>query len=219
MKTYLSAFLFVCFIANTYAQKYSPTTHWPFLYEDFQNGTVYFSDSAKDKQQKLNIHLLHATLWHVDGENVLLSDPKGIIKVSIGTDSFIYMNGELVRLVKTAGDYALVESVKGNYNAIVSPGSGAYGMSTQSLSASKQSSIGVMNYMQTMLDKKEGANLPLIRKYYFILSERIVQATRKEVEKAVSKESLPTLRAFVKEHKIKWNEEESLISLLDFLLR
>jgi hypothetical protein len=200
---------------DLFSQQYTPTTVWPFLYEDFRSGTVFFSDSGKPKDSKLNIHLLNATLWHQDGENMLQSDPGDIDRVVIANDTFIYINGELARLVATKDKTALVELVKGNYAALISSGTGAYGMSTQSSSVRRETTIGDMNYSLVKI-KTEGSNLPLTRKYYFLFADRIVAATRKELEKALPQESIPKLRAFVKTNKIRWNDESSMIRLVDF---
>ncbi|GHV49471.1 hypothetical protein FACS1894181_08500 [Bacteroidia bacterium] len=217
--------LSLCLLSTVavYAQKYAPTTTWPFLYEDFQDGTVYFSDNGRTKEQKLNIHLENVTLWHQDGGNILHSNASGISKVMIGSDTFIYMNGQLARLIRAEGESALAELVKVDFKALVSTSSGAYGMSTQTASTHNQTSISGIGghthliHEQAKTQKNEGTLLPLIRKYYFIVGDKIIQASRKEVEKSVSKETLPMLRNFVKENKIKWDNEESLSLLLNIL--
>jgi hypothetical protein len=208
--------LFAFFAASLSAQSYAPTTTWPFLYENFQSGTIFFSDDETSKNQKLNIHLLNTTLWYEEGEELLRSDPRDIAKIVIAADTFIYMNGEIVRLIQSKSNASLVLLVKGNYNALISPGTGAYGMNTQSSSVQSQTSISHINHAQVKLEQTEGRTLPLVRKYYFIFGDKIVPASRKDIEKAVPPENLPKLRAFVKTHKIKWNEEDSLKRLFDF---
>ncbi|MDR1646315.1 MAG: hypothetical protein LBS05_10970 [Tannerellaceae bacterium] len=200
------------------AQTYAPTTAWPFLYEDFRQGTVFFADGGRSQDRLLNVHLLHVTLWHRDGGELLLSDPKGIERVAIGADTFIYMNGQLARLVHARGEIGLVELVKGNFNALTAPATGAYGMNTQSSSAQIQTSIGQINYAQARLGEAAGRRLPLTRDFYFLFGDKIVRATRKEMEKAVPKENLPQLRSFIKTNRIRWDEAESLARFFDFFV-
>ncbi|MDR2775218.1 MAG: hypothetical protein LBC19_10860 [Tannerella sp.] len=217
-KKLLIVSLFAFFVASLFAQSYAPTTTWPFLYEDFRAGTVFFSDAGTSKDQKLNIHLLNTTLWYEEGEELLRSDPRNITKIVIAADTFIYMNGEIVRLIQSKNNACLALLVKGNYNSLISPSTGAYGMDTQASSVQNQTSIAHINHVQIKLEKTEGHTLPLVKKYYFIFGDKIVPASRKDIEKAVPPESLPKLRTFVKTHKIKWNEENSLKRLFDFFV-
>ena len=66
------------------------------------------------------------------------------------------------------------------------------------------------------LERNEGKELPLIKKFYFIFGDKIVEATRKEVGKSLGESGKTKLKAFVKQNKIKWKEEASLVKLLAF---
>ena len=56
----------------------------------------------------------------------------------------------------------------------------------------------------------------MIKEYYFIFGDKIVEATRKEVEKSLGDNGKTKLKAFVKQNKIKWKNEDSLVKLLEF---
>jgi hypothetical protein len=223
MKRTFFLYIFSSITLIAVAQSYTPTTTWPFLNEDFLPGTVFFSDNGRTSEMQLNIHLSGATLWHTAGENLLLSDTAGIARVKIGESTFIYMNGELVRLIATESGAALVLSVKGDYRSIVAPSTGAYGMSTESISARNQTSVANIGNTHTLIHsaarsaREDGLPLPLIRKYFFIIGEKIIPATRKDVEKSVTRESLPALKSFIKEKKVRWSDESSLAQLLSIL--
>lgn len=59
--------------------------------------------------------------------------------------------------------------------------------------------------------------MPVTReKFYFIFGDKIVEATRKEVGKSLGDSGKTKLKAFVKQNKIKWKEEASLVKLLGF---
>lgn len=229
MKSYVRIFLLLCvtlwgtcggFVLS--ATQYSPTTKWPYLYENFLDGTVYFAADQKTKQMKLNIHLQNCTLHYLDGDKVLQSNPRDIERIQIGNDQFIYMNGELVRLVKkTDGGISLVESVKADLAALSKGASGAYGMGTDVSAVNQLTSIqlgGISNlsHAQMKLERNDGKDLSLIKTYYFIFGDKIVEATRKEVEKSLGDNGKTKLKAFLKQNKIKWKEEASLIKLLEF---
>jgi hypothetical protein len=199
------------------AQSYAPTTAWPFLYEDFRAGTVSFADSGASRNQLLNIHLLNATLWHRDGDDLLLSDPRGVTRIVLDADTFIYMDGALVRLIRSRGEARLVVLVKGDYNALVAPPAGAYGMSAQSSSVTNRTGIGQINYTQSRIERTDDRPLPLVREYYFLSGDKIIRATRRELEKALPASSLPALRSYIKARKINWTDEASLSQLLDLI--
>ena len=203
------------------ASGYVPTTTWPYLYEDFVDGTVYFSKEQKTMHLKLNVHLQNCTLHYLEGDKVMQADPRNVEMIQLGDVSFIYMNGELVRFIKAEEGVALVKLVKADLDELNKNTHGAYGMSTTSSSVNQIVSIGALGvsnliYTRMRQDRKEGKDLPLIEKYYFIFGDKIVEATRKEVEKSLGDNGKTKLKAFLKQNKIKWKEEASLIKLLEF---
>ncbi len=203
------------------ASGYVPTTTWPYLYEDFVDGTVYFSKEQKTMHLKLNVHLQNCTLHYLEGDKVMQADPRNVEMIQLGDVSFIYMNGELVRFIKAEEGVALVKLVKADLDELNKNTHGAYGMSTTSSSVNQIVSIealGVSNLIYTRMrqERKEGKDLPLIEKYYFIFGDKIVEATRKEVEKSLGDNGKTKLKAFLKQNKIKWKEEANLIKLLEF---
>ncbi len=217
MKKVLQIGFVLLFVARLgIAQEYEPTTNWPFLYENFKEGSVYFSDQSKTKTQLLNIHLQNSTLYHQDGEDILQSNPKDIIKIVIGNDDFTFVNGELMQLINGSPEFALVKSVKGDYKTLVKPNTGAYGLTNEVSSNQELSSIANMNYTQVRFEKEEGRRLPLIKKHYLVINEKVIPATKKEIEKSLTADGKKKLQAFVKENKIKYNEE-GLIRILEYL--
>ncbi|RHR59619.1 hypothetical protein DWW90_08915 [Parabacteroides sp. AF17-28] len=191
------------------------------MYEDFVDGTVYFSKEQKTMHLKLNVHLQNCTLHYLEGDKVMQADPRNVEMIQLGDVSFIYMNGELVRFIKAEEGVALVKLVKADLDELNKNTHGAYGMSTTSSSVNQIVSIGALGvsnliYTRMRQERKEGKDLPLIEKYYFIFGDKIVEATRKEVEKSLGDNGKTKLKAFLKQNKIKWKEEASLIKLLEF---
>lgn len=205
----------------TCAQGYTPSTKWPYLYNEFQQGTAFFSDGQVSRQQMLNIHLLHSTLHYLDGDKIKQTDPRGIETIVIATDTFLYSEGELVRLLKRNRQASLIKQVAIDMEALNKGQSGAYGMETSSSAVKQLTSFEVnglsnLSHTQMKLEKAEGKELSLKETYYLILNGRSIRATRKEIEKSLSDSERPRFKAFVKQHKIKWKEDNSLIQLLDF---
>lgn len=203
------------------AQGYTPSTKWPYLYEEFQQGTVFFSDGQASGPQMLNIHLLHNTLHYLDGDKIKQTDPRGIITVTIAADTFLYNEGELVRLLKRNGQASLTKQITIDLEALNKGQSGAYGMETSSSAVKQLTSFEVngianLSHTQLKLERAEGKELTLKETYYLIRKNGSVRATRKEIEKSLPDSEREHFKAFVKQHKIKWKEGNSLIQLLDF---
>ena len=70
--------------------------------------------------------------------------------------------------------------------------------------------------MELKNSKEDGKILPLIQKKYLFVNGKIVYATRKDVQ-AVSDPA--DLKAFLKENKIKWNNPQSLLTVVDYLAK
>lgn len=203
------------------AQGYAPTTKWPYLYDEFQPGTVFFSDGQASRQQMVNIHLLHCTLHYLEGDKIKQSDARGIETIVIAADTFLYHEGELVRLLKRNGQASLIKQVAIDMDALNKGQTGAYGMETSSSAVSQLTSFEVngvanLNHTQMKLEKAEGKELTLDETYYLVRKDRSIRASRKEIEKSLPESERERFKAFIKEHKIKWKEENSLIKLLDF---
>ena len=221
-------FVFFVFMQATLltvmAQKFEPNTKWPYLYENFIPGTIFFEGNQKSTAD-MNIHLWGNVLHYVkDDGKIYQSDEKKVIRVEIGSDAYIYVDHQLKRIVANEGTNLLVKLTKGDFDAMRSSGGGAYGSSLNSSSARDLSSLGFdlggLDHPELGLmlqEKKDGRTIPLVEQYSFIIDNQQIEATKKGVEKFVGDTGAEALKQFLKENKIKWKSEESLQQLLTFL--
>ena len=122
------------------AQKYKPNTKWPYLYADFTDGTIYF-DSNQKTQAQLNIHLMGNKLHYVSSDQKILeAETRGIIRVEIGNDAYIYSDDQLVKILAVEQNNLVVEVTKADFDALFS-GTGAYGASLNSSASRDLSSL------------------------------------------------------------------------------
>ena len=206
------------------AQKFVPTTTWPYLYKDFQK-TMIYTESGKSQQPiRANLHLEYCTLHYLEGDKIIQVDPHGILKIVMDDITFVYMNGELVQLIGTESGNALVKRIKVDTKSLVtSSGSGAYGMSAD-VSASKRvrsiqmSGVANMNHSQMKIEQNEGKELILDVEYFLLLNDEkeIIKATKRDIDKSLTKAGKIKLKTFIKQNNIKWNDETSLMKLLEF---
>ena len=70
-----------------------------------------------------------------------------------------------------------------------------------------------------MKTEQEGGKVFRIRTDYFLLLEdgkKIVKATKRDIEKSLTEKGQKDFKAFMKQYKIKWKDESSLIKVLQF---
>jgi hypothetical protein len=221
MKKVLLMILLGCTISVN--AQFAPNTRWPYLYENFSQGTIYFAKNQKSEAQ-LNVHLLGNTLHYItqDGK-IFESSDKDVIRVEIGNDTYWFANHKLMQVITQEGNCALLKLVYGDFDSMTS-GSGAYGSSLNSSASRDLSSLDLGGLNQPELGKmlqerNDGSEIPLETAYYFILGGKVVEANKKAVTETVEVSQSDNWKKFLKENKIKWKKEDSLISVLGFFAK
>lgn len=75
------------------------------------------------------------------------------------------------------------------------------------------------NHMEMWEKRHNGDPLDLVSKYYLVTPGKTWLATRRGVEQELGPEEKAAFKAWLKSHKIKWNDSASLLGLLDFLVK
>lgn len=224
MRKLLSVIVLLGFAVMAHAQKFEPNTKWPYVYEHFTPGTIYFEGNEKSPAD-MNIHLWGNVLHYVKADGkIYQSDDRKVVRVEIGTDAYLYSDHKLMKLIANEGTNLLVLLTKGDFDAMRSSGGGAYGSSLNSSASRDLSSLGFdlggldQPELGLMLqEKKEGRTIPLVYQYFFIIGGQQIEATKKGVGKFLGDAKADAWKQFQKEHKIKWKQEESLKEVLLFL--
>ena len=209
-------------VAFSSAQQYEPNTRWPYVYNDFTQGTIYFESNTKTSS-KLNIHLLGNVLHYITADGrIFESTDQGVVRVEIGNDAYIFSDHKLVKIISSKGNNLLVLLNKADFDAMRSEGGGAYGSSLQSSAARDLSSLDLGGLNQPELgkmlqEKEDGREIPVTDCYYYIIDGQQIDATRKGVDAFLSPDKQKAFDRFVKDNKIKWKKVEGLIKVLEFL--
>ena len=220
MRKIIVLLLLVTSAMTVSAQRYSPNTKWPYIYEDFTEGTIFFNGNKKSKAQ-LNIHLWGNRLHYLSkDQRIFTSDDKDVVRVEIGSDAYIYSDHKLVRIVAVDKTNLLVELTKADFDALFTS-TGAYGSSLNSSSSRDLSSLDLGGMENAELghmlqEKNDGRDIPLQKQYLFIINGQQVEASKKGVEKFVGEDRAEALKEFLKVNKTKWKKEDSLTQLLGF---
>lgn len=206
---------------NLWAQSYSPTTMWPYIYPEFQSGTVYLQNNTKVDGQ-YNVHLLECDLHKLDGDKVISLDHKPIGRVDIGSDSYLYIDGQLHRLIAENARAQVLYHVIGDFDKLMS-GSGAYGSTLNTSGRTELSSIEIggrntTNHSIMRQNRDNARSLPTKEKFYIIIDGKVMPATNKHITQHLPEDKRAEWKEFVKKHKIKWSKEKSLAVIVEFFI-
>lgn len=197
------------------------TTTWPYLYPDFQDGTVYMS-GGRSQHLKFNIHMLRTTLHYVELGMIKEAYPRDIDSIRIGNDLFRYVNGVPMRVAAAGTSGYVAELLQGDFTSALE-GSGAYGMSAATISKTELSSLEVsggtnQNHMLLLQNKDQGRTADIVTEYFIVTdSGKAWPANRKDILQALPEDRKEDFSSFVKENRIKWKRPGSLLLLAAFL--
>ena len=206
-----------------FAQKYEPRDTWPFVYENFTDGSLYSNTGDVLLSARMNVSVLNQKLYYLKGETIMEADMVRLYAAKIGPAEDLYVNvgAKMYRvLAESDGGAALQADILDveRYNkASIGYGVTSYTASTQNVSGLAMESAAGVNINQAQASKEGGESLPVLEKKYILYGQgRIVPALKREVmdipdlDKQAAKE-------FFKENKIKWNQAASLTQVADFL--
>jgi hypothetical protein len=222
MKKLVFTLLLVLCSLTIFAQ-YAPNTRWPYLYENFTQGTIFTGNQKS--VAKLNIHLWGNVLHYVNTDGrIFQSDDNGVTRVEIGDDAYIYSNHQLVKVVDSNGTNLLVKLTKADFSRLQTS-TGAYGAdlnsaATKNLSSLELGGLDKPELGKMLQEKSEGSTLSLNNEYFFIMNGLQIEADKSGVEKYLNDIKSPKvndLKSFIKENKIKWKSEDKLSLVLKFL--
>ncbi len=223
MKKLLLATVIASITTGAFAHDYTPTEGWPYLFQEFTEGIVYY-DNDKAESAALNIHLLSNVLHFTDGENIMMvKDVQHIDSVVINEDVYLRKGNLYVKRMYHTPRMVVGRTCECDVNAI-NDSSGAYGISTTSAATQNVASfrdhgnMAAMRY-QDMINNRQGTSeLQTIDRTILVIDDReICQATKNGINGILDKEQKKAFKAFLKENKIKWKELDSLVLVVNFL--
>lgn len=217
----LIALALVLSICRVSAQSYQPTTTWPYIYPEFTEGELK-KYAGVNVEGMFNVHLAKGVLHFIEKDIIREALPTEVFSVRIGKDYYANVGGTIMKVMAESENGFVAQEVLADFAALNNTG-GAYGSSSNSISTQALSSLeGIggtrsnMNHMELKNSKDDGETLPVTVKLYLVMPGKVVYAAKKDVldidgvdKKAVS--------AFIKENKIKWNNPQALIKLVDYL--
>lgn len=225
MKKTVAVFLFFTIISHSYAQ--SPktenmTTVWPFLYEKFADGTIYYNGGASI-DAKLNIDMVRYKLNFFDTDDMVkeFSYSDNIDSVLIDNSIYLPVEDVFYELLASANDTYLLKKVKADISHLGTEG--GYGSATSSAAVTRMTDLYVSNYQSLPISHMEfdihaGESIPTAESYwiYSVTNKNLFRITKKSLKTEFpSKDS----KAFIKTNKIKLKEDYDQLQLFNFLMQ
>lgn len=219
-RTVLAAAASLMMLLPSVSKAQSPTTTYPYLYPTFVEGKVILS-GGKEEQKKMNVHLRHDNLHYIDDGIVKSAFLTDVLAVEIGGDVFLPVEGQMLRVAAKDEKGFVVEEIKGDFEGSVESG-GAYGTSSTTSATMKLTSIQSdsqlgQTYMNILNEKSQGVELRVESKLYLYVSGTKIRATKKDVGDFLGEGKAGEWKTFLKTHKIKWKEPQSLLLVVDYL--
>lgn len=221
MKSFMKRLIILAgLLAGIAAAAQTPSSTWPYLYDNFTPGVIYMDGGAKS-EVLMNVQVRHDKLHFIDKDIIKEANLSNVIAVTIGKDNYIPFNGEMRKIVAQNDNGVVAVSLLGDFAALQETG-GGYGASSESASTRKLSSVEVdgqvnQNHMLILQEKENGADLNIITTYYIIKGGSCIKATRKDIEASLSDAAKANWKTWLKTNKIKWKDPESLLKVVDFL--
>lgn len=209
-------------VAALCANAFTPNTKWPYLNENFAEGTVY---RGKDySMARFNIHLLGNVLHYInpDDDKIYTAKHSDMDSVVIAGKKFVQtpVEGKLMEVLAVSGENLVLKLEYADFN-VLAANSGAYGASLNSSASNNWASLDLagMNTPRHGLmlqERNDGSDLRMRAKYYLLIGSRCVAANKGDVEDLLPAERKDEWKKFLKENKIKWKNPESLAVVLGF---
>lgn len=174
-----------------------------------KDGTLYYGD--------LNINTLGQSLRVISdtGDTISIKTERDVDAVSAGNNFFVKLNNVYIHILNTAGDVFLgmERSLKIGQEKI----EGAYGGSNEVSSISKLSTVEVENRIEKIVGSST-LKYDYYERLYFVKNGKILPISKKNFEKFFP-EQKNMIEKYVAENNIKFNHNESVIELFDYLAK
>lgn len=216
----ISVILAVLFASLILSAQDECSTKWPYLYKDFTEGTIYKKGGEKFVHQ-VNIHTLRGRLHYIDKgliKEVISSD---VLLVTIGEDTFMSVKGDMMKVVAKKDGGFIAALILGDFSNLNDTG-GAYGTSTTNSATQKLTGVEIggyvnQNHMELLENRNNGELVSLEKTYFLVTPDFSCKASRKDLEENFTPEQKAEFKTWLKSNKIKWNDPQSLLSLVDFV--
>ncbi len=211
----------ISFSASAAAGNYTPTTSWPYIYEDFQEGCVINTRGSEIYHQHLNISLIRGKAHYLQDGELMELDMSTVRTVTIGNDKYIPIYGSLVKVIKETehGTTALSIIIDTEAMKKQDMGYGGGSATSNSWAVSTRSIDGAVAADPKSINEisKSGGDPLILKKRKGIIYNGMFIAAAKPAIMNISGKYRDDVKKFMKDNKIKLSDDEDLSKLAEFI--
>ncbi|MBR5736401.1 MAG: hypothetical protein IKX60_06395 [Bacteroidales bacterium] len=219
MKRIFTSVVMTVLFALTVSAQNTVMSTWPYLYPEFVNGTVYMTDGKK-YEKEMNIHLAKGRLHFIDEGFIKEVKTNDIVLIELNGEQFVVLEGNVVKAVGDLDKGYVAVHTTVDFQKL-NESQGAYGITTTNSATMKMSSVDLVgvntNHMELRQNRNTGKEVALKNVYYIVTGGKVFNANKKGIESQLDDAGKAAFKTFQKQHKIKWQDPQSLLQLVDFI--
>lgn len=190
------------------------TDKWPYLYQEFHEGILYF-DGVKKSKANFNIDLVNQVVnyFEEDGKIKTVSKSVSIDSLVLDEVKFIKSDDMIYQILSEEGNLSLLKKIRIDLNALKESG-GAYGSGSSTSATTNLTSVDVSNYTGVAyevvkLEKGKGKPFDMITGYYLSTdhNQDFQRASKKTFSQAFPDSDV---KGIIKANKMKLKNESHL---------
>ena len=199
---------------------FDPKDTWAYLYESFTTGNVYNSKGDVLLTAPLNVSVLDGKLHYLKGDKIIEADMLQVYTAVIEKDTYMNVGGKMHRILSKSDKSAVLEIVEVDMDKLSKAEIG-YGITSATASVQGLHMAAMANYVNTTYkdaneNKGAGERIPIKEHTFLLTRGTLVPAKKREVVKLPGLDK-KAAEAFFKEEKIKWNNNEDLQKVADYI--
>lgn len=208
-----------------------PTTMWPYLFPDFQDGAILTRDGSvlSTYDNLFNLNLANGKVHYVSADTIMEADMKQVYTARIRDIVFINVGGRMYEVMSETDKGLVVKLTVVDFEQMQKTDIG-YGVSSATASHSRTSldlmggnfaaseaiNLSGKTYYNAKLEQGNGDPLPLRSELFLVVDGVRIEASKSAVTELASVDKAEA-KAFFKANRIKWNKVESLQQVADFV--
>lgn len=220
---FVLSFVFLLNLLSWDCFAYEPLTTWPYIYEEFRQGSITTVQGGTFEYEKMNVNLINGRAHYIKDSKIMEADTRSVALLKIGSDSYICIQGRMCKVLRNSDAGAIVMSFEIDTDEMSKTDIG-YGKSSlassQNLNIAALSSEMDFSINRSMeeinLAKDSGDRLAIKQIPCLFYKGFLVRASRVDVLNipGIDKNAV---KAFLKKEKIKFKDMDDLEKLLRFL--
>jgi hypothetical protein len=186
---------------------FTPNTKWPYLMENFQEGTLYRGKDYSVAQ--FNVHFMGNVLHYINPKDDKIYEARhnDMDSVVIAGRKFVLADDMVMEVLGECGADKVLRYDYADFSNLTQA-TGAYGASANSSATRQLTSLDLagMNNPQHGLmlqEKNDGKQFYVRTKFYLQIGNAVVEANKKEVEKILPADKKDAWKQFLKKNKIR----------------